>query len=123
MDEAQVTDLLDHMSDALYAVDKYWCFTYLNHTAAMQLGRNRDDLLGKNIWEEWPHAVGSDAYNHLLGAMEERRAVTFEYISPTLHRAFDVRAHPYAGGLAVYQSDNTARKQAQTESERLFTEL
>ena len=45
--EAQVTDILDHPNDPLYAVDEHWRITYVNRKAKGEeiWGRHRDDLL------------------------------------------------------------------------------
>src|SRR5215203_4607002 len=48
------TDTLESISDAFYAVDGEWRFTYVNGKAEELWGRSREELLGKNIWEEFP---------------------------------------------------------------------
>ena len=66
--------------------------------------------MGKNVWTEFPAAVGSDfdrQYHHAVG---EQTAVTFEaYYPPPLDTWFEVRAYPSAEGLSVFFHDITAR--------------
>src|SRR3712207_6938155 len=45
-----------------YAVDRDWRFTYVNRRAEEWWGRKREDLIGKVYWDEFPAAVGSEAY-------------------------------------------------------------
>ena len=55
----RAADTLESISDAFYAIDEEWRFTYINGKAEELWGRSREELLGKNIWDEFPEAVGS----------------------------------------------------------------
>ncbi|MCX6044862.1 MAG: PAS domain S-box protein, partial [Chloroflexi bacterium] len=110
---AQVMEILECISDALYTLDEHWHITYVNGKTEEIWGRCRADLLGCNVWAVFPQAVGTAAYDELLGARQEHRSVTFEHFSPVVHRWFDVRAYPNGTGLIVHFSDITARKQAE----------
>ena len=57
----RTTDILESISDAFYAVDWEWRLTYVNGKAEELWGRSRDELLGKNVWEEFPEEVGSES--------------------------------------------------------------
>jgi PAS domain S-box-containing protein len=46
----RATDILESISDAFYAVDEEWRFTYINGKAEELWGRSREELLGKNTW-------------------------------------------------------------------------
>jgi PAS domain S-box-containing protein len=50
----RATDILEGISDAFYAVDHEWRFTYVNSKAEELWGLGRQELVGKNIWEEFP---------------------------------------------------------------------
>ena len=66
---ARNVEILESISDAFYAVDADWRFTYINSKAEQWWGRSRDELLGKVYWDEFPQAVGSELYK----ATSERR--------------------------------------------------
>ncbi|HJQ28016.1 MAG TPA: PAS domain S-box protein, partial [Rubrobacter sp.] len=114
----RATDILESISDAFYAVDKEWRFTYVNGKAEQLWGRSRDGLLGKNIWEEFPEAVGSESHRQIQRAMEEGLTTEFEAISPVLGAWVSGRAYPSRDGLSVYFQDVTARKRAEDEITR-----
>src|SRR5215212_9548314 len=78
----QAAEILESIGDAFYAVDHQWRFTYVNRKAEELWGRSREDLLGKNIWEEFPQAVGSESHRQIKRAMEEGMTTEFETISP-----------------------------------------
>ncbi len=80
----QVSGILESISDAFYAVDREWRFTYVNRKAEDLWGRSREQLLGKNIWEEFPQEVGSESYRQIRRAAEEGATTTFETASPVL---------------------------------------
>jgi PAS domain S-box-containing protein len=109
----QATDILESISDAFYAVDRQWRFTYVNRRAEELWGRSRDELLGKNVWEEFPEARGSESHRQIERAMEEGTTTEFETESPVLGAWVAVRAYPSREGLSVYFRDVTERKRAE----------
>jgi PAS domain S-box-containing protein len=117
----RATDILESISDAFFAVDEECRFTYVNGKAEQFWGRSRDELLGKNIWEEFPQAVGSEYYRQIQRAMEEDVTTEFEATFPFLGVWVAGRAYPSREGLSVYFQDVTERKLAE-ESLRRVTE-
>src|SRR5215212_1636011 len=111
----RATDILESISDAFYAVDEEWCFTYVNGKAEELWGRSWEELLGKNVWEEFPEAEGSESRRQIERAMEEGITTEFETISPVLGAWVAERAYPSAEGLSVYFRDVTGRKRTEEE--------
>ncbi|MGO0059580.1 PAS domain S-box protein [Brevibacillus fluminis] len=116
-------EILDRITDGFFAVDEKWCFTYVNFEATRLLFRNREELLGKNIWEEFPEAVNAACYDHYHRAMREQAPVAFEAFSPPLKKWFDVRAYPSTTGLTVYFQDVTNEKTAHSQKEQHYKSL
>ena len=93
----------ESFSDAFFTADREWRFTYINRHAEQILGRPADELLGKNMWEEFPEAVGTDIYDHYQKAVAEQVTINFETFYPPFDAWFEVRAYPsHDGGLSVY---------------------
>ncbi len=111
--EVQVMEILENMSDAFYSVDAAWCLTYVNRRTEMLWKRSRQEVIGKNLWELFPNAIGSSSYEQLMRAAQERQPVEYEYLSPVLHRWLSVRGMPSGSGLHVYFQDITERKAAE----------
>lgn len=109
----RLASVLESVTDAFYAIDTQWRFTYLNHEAERLLRRPREGLLGRNVWEEFPEAVGATFQLEFQRAMESRQPVEFEEYYPPLGIWFDVRAFPSDDGLSVYFRDVTTRKLAE----------
>jgi PAS domain S-box-containing protein len=114
----RAADTLESISDAFYAIDEEWRFTYINGKAEELWGRSREELLGKNIWDEFPETVGSESYRQIKRAMEGGVTTEFETISPVLGAWVAGRAYPSAEGLSVYFRDVTERKRAEDEIRR-----
>jgi PAS domain S-box-containing protein len=115
----RATDILESISDAFFAVDQEWRFTYVNEKAEELWGRERQELVGKVIWEEFPETQDSEYYRQIRRAMEEGVTTEFERISPVLGVWVAGRAYPSREGLSVYFQDVTERKRAEVERARL----
>ncbi|HEX8639262.1 MAG TPA: PAS domain S-box protein, partial [Pyrinomonadaceae bacterium] len=109
----RIGNILESLSDAFYALDRDWRFTYINCQAEVLLKRSREELLGKNVWEEFPETVGSAFYRQFHQAIENQAPVTIEDFSSVLNAWIEVRAYPSSGGgLSVYFHNIEERKQA-----------
>ena len=109
---ARLSSMLESTTDAVFLLDNEWRFTYLN-CHAMVLLRTDQKMLGKNIWAEFPAAVGRTFWRRYHEAMQKRVPVTFEEHYPEpLDRWFEVHAFPSDPGIAVFFHDVTDRRKA-----------
>ena len=121
---ARVTRTLESISDAFYAVDAGFHFTYVNRKAEALWGRRREELIGRHYWTEFPGAVGSESHRMHLEVMAARRAVHYETVSPLIARWIEVSLYPEeGGGLVCYFRDISERKAAEAERECLLGAL
>ena len=111
----RVTNILASISDGFFAVDRDWRFLFLNAQAALLLGRQPEELLGKGVWDEFPQAVASEFYRAYHRAFEGQQVVRFEEFYPPLGKWFQVSAFPSPETLSVYFRDITAQKAAEAD--------
>jgi two-component system cell cycle sensor histidine kinase/response regulator CckA len=112
----QVVNILHGITDAFFVVDHEWRFVYLNPQADQylrQLGKSRSELIGKNMWEEFPTDVRSEGNAQLRKAMVEQLPVRYESYSVPLGLWFEIHAFPSSEGLSVFVRDITQRKDAE----------
>jgi PAS domain S-box-containing protein len=114
--------LLETMSDAFFSLDPDWRFTFINPQAEKLLGRAAEDLLGTQIWEQFPDAVGSVFEEQYLLAARTGTPVSFVSYYPPLSAWFEVRAWPTPDGLSIYFRDISERMLAQQEREQAVLE-
>ncbi|MBB2924474.1 SpoIIE family protein phosphatase [Cellulomonas cellasea] len=116
--DARLTRVLETMSAAFYSLDAHWRFTYVNAEAERLLGRHREELLGGDIWELFPAAVGSPFETQYRDVVRTGTPRSFEaYYPEPLDGWFELRAWPTPDGLSVYFLDITERRSAQRAAE------
>lgn len=119
----QVSRVLETMTDGFFSLDADWQFTYLNASAEPLLGRTRQQLIGRGIWDAFPEAVGTDFERRCRRAMATGETVDFpSYFPSPVDKWFQVRAWPVATSLSVYFHDITARRRVEQEREQAFAE-
>jgi PAS domain S-box-containing protein len=112
---AERATLLESITDAFYALDREFHFTYLNQRALDHFGATREALLGKVPWDVFPITRGTIFQQEYERAVRERCSVAFEAVSLLSSRWVEVRAYPTPQGLAVNFRDITDRKQAEEQ--------
>lgn len=111
--QQQVIDILDRVTDGFCAHDREWRYTYLNQEAAKllpRLGRSREELIGKRIWDEFPDLLDSVLHQEYQRAIAEQVPVQFELYYPPLAAWLEIRAYPSEDGLSVFFRDTTEQK-------------
>lgn len=116
-------EILDRITDGLFSINNNWEFTYVNSTAAKLLFRDRDDLIGKNICNEFPAAIDLPFFEQFHKAFQEQIPVNFNEYFPPLKTWFDVRAYPSKKGLTVYFLDVTAEKIVLSKNKQHYKSL
>ena len=88
---AHCASSLDGIKDGVYlaltavmSMDPSWCCISLNYAAERMLQKNRDDLLGKNIWEVFPEAVDTVFWKKCYEATATQQSIDVEAVfAPT----------------------------------------
>jgi len=107
---AELDETLERVTDAFFALDDEWRFTYVNDTAAELIDVDPEALQGESIWDAFPEAVGTTFEDRYRTAMRDQQPMAFEEYYPPLSTWFAVRAYPSDSGLSVYFQDVTDRK-------------
>ena len=114
-------DILDRMTDAFFALDENWEFTYANERGRRVIGRAMEvdgdttDLLGCNIWEAIPSLRGTEFSKQYRQAMAQQEPTSFEARYDPLSTWFEVSVYPSSTGISVYFRDITERRKHEEE--------
>ncbi|EGK83756.1 multi-sensor hybrid histidine kinase [Microcoleus vaginatus FGP-2] len=109
--EEQTRNILESIAEAFFALDENWRFTYVNRSAGTLLDRTPRDLIGKNLWEEYPGLIGNDWEQIHWIAMRDRVAASKTALYPDHARWYEVRTYPAPNGITVYFKNVTEQIQ------------
>ena len=119
--DVRARSILESITEAFFALDRDWRFTYLNPQSFVLLGRPPEDLVGKKLWEEYPGLLGSPFEPIYRGVAATRKAASTVAYFPDHQRWYDVRAYPSEnGGMSVYFRDVSREKLADDEKAKLL---
>lgn len=109
----QFVDILESISDGFISMDNQLVVIYFNKTAEEMLGRNREEVLGKNLFEAFPEAKGSIFEKKYTEAVKTKKRMSFETyfeVHPYVNW-YDVKIYPSKNGISVYFLVITEQKQ------------
>jgi PAS domain S-box-containing protein len=113
--------ILASVADVHIVLDRGWRVLYANDAAVQAMRRSRSDLLGCTLWELYPDIVATELERQYRRAMNDRVPVAFEFHYSTHDTWWENRFYPTPEGLAVFATDISDRKRAQ--SARRLAEL
>lgn len=117
--EKQKEKILSNITDGFFEVNHNSIFTYWNKTAEKTLQKTSNQIIGKNLWDEYNYlkdSVFAEEY-HLAKEKRVHREFTFYLQSLDIWLTFSI--HPIEKGLAVYFKDISKDKQHEQEILRI----
>ena len=110
--------ILSSVGEGFAALDAEFRYVYVNDAAVRLVGIPREAAVGRTPWDLFPRDVADDAVTRLREAVEHGRPVRYELYLPHADRWYENRAYPTAGGVSLFFSDITARRQADEALQR-----
>ncbi|SEO79356.1 PAS domain S-box-containing protein [Halogranum amylolyticum] len=117
----EIDDVFERVDDAFYALDTDFRFTYVNEQAEELLQHTEEELLGESVWEEFPSATETPAWESLHEALKTNEPTNYEIYFEPLAFWVEANVYPSETGLSVYFRDITERKERERELERYET--
>jgi diguanylate cyclase (GGDEF)-like protein/PAS domain S-box-containing protein len=102
-------EIFNRITDGILVLDRDWVCVFANDGGAAMLGKTREDLLGRDIWESFPEAKGSTFDTTYRRAFEIQEFVEFEEYYPPLDSWYAVRVFPSPAGVTLYFQNCSAR--------------
>lgn len=119
----RLTTTLASITEAFVTLDRQCCFTYLNEESERLLQKTTSELLGQEVWQDFSADLAHRMRSRLEVALKSNRRVELEDYFPSLGKWLEVRAYPFAEGLAVYFRDVTDRRRSQEQLMLLETSV
>ncbi|HYH02124.1 MAG TPA: PAS domain-containing protein, partial [Bacillota bacterium] len=114
--QLRINTILESINDAFFTLDRQWRFTSLNKMAESLWQKERGQLIGKEIWNEFPQLVRTVIEREFHRAVKEKRGEHFEAFVPGINIWLEIDAHPDENGLNVYCRDISLRKRLESSS-------
>jgi PAS domain S-box-containing protein len=114
-----LTEVLERITEAFFAVDNQWRLTYFNEKAAELAGKKKEDVIGCNLFEQFPKAVGTAIEKNFCLSREKQIPMHFEALSTVRPCLLKFSVYPSANGLTVFYRDITEKKKVREEIKKL----
>jgi PAS domain S-box-containing protein len=111
-------EILESITDAFCAFDRDWRYVYVNERAVQLLGKTREELMGRVVWEVFPDGMSLEDRAAFQQAMVERVPIVRDVFAPPSGKWYSNHVFPTPNGLAFYWNDVTEVKRAQEELRR-----
>jgi two-component system cell cycle sensor histidine kinase/response regulator CckA len=112
---APLVDVVESISDPLFALDARWRVTYANASALRLFDRSLQNMLGLSLWDIMPTATRELHHEAFAHAMLHRETVNRELYLDEKQIWLELRGYPFGEGLLLLVQDVTARRE---EAER-----
>ncbi|MEY7849415.1 GAF domain-containing protein [Natrarchaeobius sp. A-rgal3] len=107
--ERELDESFDRITDAFYALDSEWRFTYVNDRAIEDVELDREELLGRDIRAVFPELEGSPLESAAFEAIDRQETRSVEAYFEPYDAWVDARIYPSPSGVSIYWRDVTDR--------------
>lgn len=107
--------ILSSIQDGFFLVDETYNVLFINESGANFIGREREAVLGKNIWNIFPEATDLffDAFEKVKNTGEPDQMTHYLYTGD-IGRWFSIKLYPTRkGGISVFYRDVSKEKEAE----------
>jgi len=115
-----LSDTISSIKSGFVLLDANSNYTYINNKAAELLGKSIQNLIGKNIWDEFPENEGDLFYDSYQEVIRTKKAVSFENYFAPLNRWFENRIIPTNNGVMMFFYEITEKKQNENKIKEAY---
>ncbi len=111
---ALLESVLNSLTDGFFIVSRTWTILFWNAAAEKILGKKAADLIGKNLWDEFPDLELLKQYDDFGKLFSENKSIRFREYFPLYKIWADVSVYPSERNISVYIKDVTEVKNLRT---------
>lgn len=112
---AEKQSIIESMSDRYFALSKDWRFISANRQSLITLGKPKEELIGRNIWDLYPGASVRFFRDKFELAVRTLKPITFEYKIIETGNVMEFRVFPFEEGVSVFFQDITEKRKRDSE--------
>lgn len=112
----EIDNIMERITDGFAALDQNLCYTYVNRQLEQMVGKSFDELIGRNVWDVFPDAVGGATFKAIQEAHTKQTYIVMEDYYPPLNLWQENRIYPSESGVVLFIRDISKRK---AEEQRL----
>ncbi|MBM9502360.1 PAS domain S-box protein [Leptospira sp. 201903071] len=112
-DEKQ--SVIESMSDRYFSLSRDWRFISANQHSLVTLGKTKEELIGKYIWDIYPEESARFFREKYELSVFSRKPVSFEFKNELTGNVIEFRVFPFEEGLSVFFQDITEKRRRETE--------
>lgn len=120
---AELNNVFERITDAFIALDNNWNYTYVNKKASELHNRPSEELIGKNIWDEFPDVKSEQFYEALFTAKQTNQPQRLQLYYSKTSKWFEDLIYPSPNGISVYYHDITDTKNAELALKKTHEKL
>ncbi|MBU2905966.1 PAS domain-containing protein [Arenibacter algicola] len=98
-------NILESIGDAFISVDHNWTVTYWNSVAEKVLMVEKDDIMGKNLWNVMENHIDSKAFLKYYKSIYSGNTIYFQDYFSSFNKWLEVSAYPSENNLSLYIRD------------------
>ncbi|MEO7529942.1 MAG: PAS domain S-box protein [Sediminibacterium sp.] len=106
--------VLDSITDGFFIVDREWKILFWNKAAENVLRKREIELIGKNLWEEFPELGILKEHVNYDALYTKNQSIRFREYFPNYRVWADVSVYPSEKNISVYFKDVTEVKNLRT---------
>ncbi len=98
----QIRNILESITDGFFSVTHNSTVNYWNHQAETLLEKSRNEIINKNLWEEFDYQLSDEFYQQFQQVLNTQRAAVFESFFKPLQMWLHVNAYPSKDGVSFF---------------------
>lgn len=106
-------ETFERITDGFVALDTKWRFTYINKKTEEFFKHRRMEMIGIEIWTEFPEIVTQPFYDACLQSMKVQQYMYLEEYYTPLGMWFENHIYPSPEGVSIFFRDITEKKKTE----------
>jgi PAS domain-containing protein len=126
LQELSATDLLEIMcafNDSIAILDTHWRFAYVNKKGWEVLNRPRKEVMGHNVWELFPHLIGTKFEVAIKYSMKTQKMTQIDEYYPHRDMYAQTKFYPTSKFIMMQATDVTELMHERSVNDKLMGDL